>query len=64
MITKAELQQAKRVLEEIAPDKALIAELHHQFHREGDPDGEIFDKLQLVEGLYRQFLIAVDNGKD
>jgi hypothetical protein len=52
------------VLEQIRPHESLKLELHEQFAREGDMNGEIFDKLQLIDGLWKHFLIACDNAKD
>ena len=39
-------------------------ELYADFARDGDSDGDIYRKLELLDEVWKQFTIAIDNIKD
>jgi hypothetical protein len=62
--SKQEHQKARQILIETKPLEAVQAQLFHEFAQDGDLSGDIYRKLTLLDEIWKQFTIAVDNVKD
>jgi hypothetical protein len=61
---KQDMKHAKRVLDATKPHEELKLELVREYIANGDKDGDIHRRIELVDGIWRHFIIAVDNAKE
>jgi hypothetical protein len=58
------MKQAKAVMIATKPLEAARNELLEVFARDGDEDDIIYLKLQLLDSVWKHFMIAIDNAKE
>jgi hypothetical protein len=62
--SKQDLQQAKAVLIATKPLQAVRDELYREFSVGGDPEGDLYRRLALLDSVWKHFMIAIDNAKE